>query len=407
MRMQSSVLLVALAAGLAPAQAAEKPPTTYWMDVATESGMMAGMAAGGSPMSMIGSMMSGGGQNRSVKLLNLYLNSPQPQPPQPTAAHFIPPGQRMGEKLPLLIETAEKGTPRSYDEPPELERKGRLLIYWGCDDKVRPGQPRVIDFGSMSPDQMAKSMPSFAGAGGQTPPRIRSGWLFADWPNRENSMQVPAESSLQGAHAIQSNYTPDNIRWNIGEKHDFMEPVTLAMLSSDLAKTIPFRWGSVSNATGYFAWAMGSTGKENEAVIWTSSELPSMGVAEYLTGGEVRRLIKDKVILPPSITECKIPPGIFGGGGAMLRLNAFADELNVAYPPRPDDPKKPWNPIWTVKVRVKSVGTSMLGMETDLAGGHGRSRGEAGAPGEPKGGTGGPGDLIEGAGKALKGLFGN
>ncbi|NTV11673.1 MAG: hypothetical protein HGA47_13005, partial [Zoogloea sp.] len=50
MRMQFSVLLVALAAGLAPAQAAEKPPTTYWMDVATESGMMAGMAAGGSPM---------------------------------------------------------------------------------------------------------------------------------------------------------------------------------------------------------------------------------------------------------------------------------------------------------------------------------------------------------------------
>jgi hypothetical protein len=152
---------------------------------------------------------------------------------------------------------------------------------------------------------------------------------------------------------------------------------------------------------------MGSTGKENEAVIWTSSELPSMGVAEYLPGGEVRRLIKDKVVLPPSVTECKIPPGIFGGGGAILRLNAFADELNVAYPPRPDDPKKPWNPIWTVKVRVKSVGTSMLGMETDLAGGRGGRGGEAAAPEESKGGMGGAGDLLEGAGKALKGLFGN
>jgi len=407
MRALVPVSVITLAGALGVAHAADKAPTTYRMDVATESGMMAGMAAGGSPMSMIGSMMAGGGQTRSVKMLSLSLNSPQAQPPQPSAFHLIPPAQRMGERLPLVIEMAQKGE-RSYDEPPEVERKGRLLVYWGCDNTVRSGQPRVIDFARMTPDQMARSMPSFAGAGGQTALRVRSGWVNADWPNREDSTQVPAESSLQGAHAIESNYTPDNIRWNIGEKHDFMEPVTLTMLGSDLTRPIPFRWSSVANATGYFAWAMGSNGNEDEAVIWTSSELPSMGVAEYLPGGEVRRLVKDRVVLPPSVTECQIPPGIFGGGGGMLRLNAFADELNVGYPPRPDDSRKPWNPIWSVKVRVKSVGIAMLGMDTDMAGGQGSGRAGAGTPGgESMGGMGSPGDLLEGAGRALKGLFGN
>ena len=37
--------------------------------------------------------------------------------------------------------------------------KGRLLIYWGCGERVRPGQPVVIDFESMMAGKMP---PAFA-----------------------------------------------------------------------------------------------------------------------------------------------------------------------------------------------------------------------------------------------------
>jgi hypothetical protein len=47
---------------------------------------------------------------------------------------------------------------------------------------------------------------------------------------------------------------------------------------------------------------------------------------------------------------------------AMSRVIAYGDELNMAYPPRPKDPKITWEPQWDVKVRRKSVASLMPGM---------------------------------------------
>lgn len=46
----------------------------------------------------------------------------------------------------------------------------------------------------------------------------------------------------------------------------------------------------------------------------------------------------------------------------MLRLIAYGDELNLAHPPRPKDPKVKWEPVWAVKMRVKAVTNGALGM---------------------------------------------
>ena len=46
----------------------------------------------------------------------------------------------------------------------------------------------------------------------------------------------------------------------------------------------------------------------------------------------------------------------------MLRMIAYGNELNLAHPPRPTDPKLAWEPEWALKVRVKSVANAMLGM---------------------------------------------
>jgi hypothetical protein len=46
----------------------------------------------------------------------------------------------------------------------------------------------------------------------------------------------------------------------------------------------------------------------------------------------------------------------------MVHAIAYGEELNLAHPPRPADVKVPWEPIWAVKVRVKSTGMTPLGM---------------------------------------------
>jgi hypothetical protein len=74
---------------------------------------------------------------------------------------------------------------------------------------------------------------------------------------------------------------------------------------------------------------------------------------------------------------------------AMLRMIAYGEEANFAYPPRPKDPKAPWNPEWAAKVRVKSTAFQPI-ME-----------------GESKRGSGGGSeDTGAAVGKAIKGLFG-
>ena len=50
----------------------------------------------------------------------------------------------------------------------------------------------------------------------------------------------------------------------------------------------------------------------------------------------------------------------FGWGLAMLRMIAYGSELNLAHPPRPTDPKIAWEPDWNVKLRVKSMTTTMM-----------------------------------------------
>ena len=110
-------------------------------------------------------------------------------------------------------------------------------------------------------------------------------------------------------------------------------------------------------------------------VLWTSSEMPDsgFGLVDYQTNAAVDRWEKEKVLLLPATTSCTVPKGVFSGEGAMLRAIAYGTEINLVHPPRPADPKVTWEQEWAVKVRLKSVTTAMLGMET----GGGRKPGEA------------------------------
>jgi hypothetical protein len=128
--------------------------------------------------------------------------------------------------------------------------------------------------------------------------------------------------------------------------------------------------------------------------LWTSSELPDsgFGLLDYQTNKSVDQWLKEKVLLAPTMTSCDIPQGIFGAGeeaaGGMLRMIAYGSELNLAHPPRPTDPNLAWEPDWALKVRVKSVAMSLLGMPgMDDSASMGEDGSAAGGDGSPDAGA--------------------
>lgn len=51
-------------------------------------------------------------------------------------------------------------------------------------------------------------------------------------------------------------------------------------------------------------------------------------------------------------------------------MMAYGGESHIVHPPRPADPKAPWAPEWSVRVRVKAHTMAMLGEEQgDMRGG--------------------------------------
>lgn len=159
---------------------------------------------------------------------------------------------------------------------------------------------------------------------------------------------------------------PEGFRFQLGAAQDLMPPI--ALKQTDVAGSTLLEWQALPHARAYFISGMGMRGNE-EMVIWTSSEQPDIGfgLLDYQTNPAVDRWLKEQVLLAPQATRCAVPKGVFSGEGTMLRMIAYGNELNLAHPPRPTDPRVAWEPVWAAKVRVKSVAMAMLGMEMPAA----------------------------------------
>lgn len=382
--------LLALPPALAAAQT--RPPVAqFWADVATHSMSIPGMDdMDEGSMGMFGGFF-GGTKNAGGapgKWLDTALHT-RNKPSGTLGSHAIPPALNMGSALPLIPVQVERG--RSEGEADMERPKGRLLFYWGCSETVRPGQPRVLDFARAAPDEYSKFMIGrFAPDRGAKAVAGRS-----VWPNEQDRKRVPANASLNGDHAVSGEGVPAGLRFAVGAAHDFMPKISLSA-QGDPKGPINVGWADVNNARAYFLTAMGGKG-EQEMIIWSSSEQPDpgWGLMDYLPPAQIERLLKERVILPTSTQRCAIPAGIFAGAdGAMVRMIAYGPELNLAHPPRPANPKAPWNPEWAVRVRVKSTGMTMLGMGDE--GGRGSSRAQSGQQKEESEGLPSPSNLLRG-----------
>ena len=396
---------LSLAAGAAGAQAVKPPQAQAWIDIATFSGLGMPMGAsgggmgsgmgggGGNPMSALGGMFGSGGGNADNRFgqtqsgaagrwvdvtLSTRNNPALAEAQQAVPGGFLSPGLKLqaprDASRPAPVEDDDKVVEQSAERP-----KGRLLLYWGCGAAVRPGQPKVLDMASAS----AADLASFFVARRATQRGAHSAAGRPVWPNPADARMVPEGASLVGEHAYSGAGVPAGFRFQIPAAQDLMP--ALQVQQADEAGALALQWNALPTARAYFVAGMGA-GKADEMVIWSSSELPDtgFGLIDYQTNAAVDRWLNEKVLLPPARTQCTVPKGVFAGEGAMLRIIAYGNELNLVHPPRPTDPKATWEPVWAVKLRLKSVATVMPGMPA-MSGTPSAERGGAqpGQPGQP------------------------
>lgn len=401
---------VAVAQTTQARQVVKPPQAQAWIDLATISAIgVPAMGQGGSPMAVLGSLLGGGAKNQfgntqsgggAGRWMDVTLYA-RPSPALQEATMSVPAASQLAPTLRLVAPRAQKSAPVPDDDSivedtTEMPR-GKVSLYWGCGDTVRPGQPRTVDFARA---QAAELMQVFKGRRA-TQRGAHSALGRPLWPNEHDARVVPDGASLAGEHGFQGQGVPEGWRFTLPPAHDLMP--ALALRQADAGGATRLAWAALPTARAYFFAVMGGKeGEDEHMVLWTSSELPDsgFGLLDYQTNAAVDRWLKDKVLLAPGVTECTVPRGVFAAGGAMLRAIAYGNELNLVHPPRPSDPKLAWEPQWAVKVRVKSEASTLLGI--DDAGDEPRAATDP-RP-EPK--REGPASVLPKAGEVLRGIFG-
>ena len=428
---------------LSSASAAElvqkvKPPVSQaYIDLATFVGGVptpaaaaaAGMGGMGGVTGMLGSLFGGGsggnapksaergnsfgqtqaqGQGRWMDVTLLTRDNPKLK----AATQAVPAGSKLAPTLNLQAPELEKPGEGTTDTVAGMAGpnmpKGKMYLYWGCGADVRKGQPLVLDLAKMDPSQYSKFFQN-RGAG-LSPPSPAPGRPV--WPNKVDDRLLPEGASVAGEHGFSGEGVPDGFKFTIDAAHDLMPAVDANR--SDGAGGVLFKWKAMPQASGWFVQAMGTRDQggsgegDMEVVYWTSSELPEMGMGliNYQPDSAIAKWQKEKVILPGSATECVAPKEAVGSM-AMSHVIAYGDELDMAYPPRPKDPKVAWEPQWDVKVRRKSVATLMPGMpamNTAMAGG---GMPAAGTPGQQDKAPEGKNEVVEAVKKTGFDLFKN
>ena len=339
------------------------PKTVYWMSASTQSGF--GLNAAPSAADMM-RMATGGGSGGPMKMLALDLGSKLPPSPAPASAeHGVPPTMNMGATLPLRAPkrgTSEPGTD-------EFERpKGKLLLFWGCGEAARAGQPVVIDFAKVAAGQIPANLFGGERVRIARPPSASTWPTYVYWPNAEKvngSKPVPQNASLLGNHKVAGNFAPE---MNFALQQDWMAGISMKQQKLP-SGAVGLQWNVVPGATAHFA-QMVSGKEENGAptvVFWSSSDVQTFfsGLSDFISPSEAARLVGRKQLMAPSQTSCSIPKEAVAAASetGLLLLASHGPEQNIVYPPRPTNPKEDWVQEWSVKARFVSRTGAILGMD--------------------------------------------
>ena len=400
------VLAIALTATIialpASSQQGKTPPTNLYIDVLTHN--MAGMPDMGGMMGGLGGFMArrmGGADTgkptypttRAGGMTGQYLDIALHNSLKPgiEAADQIPGGLKLGKSLTLIPIDPTKPTQGSTPPGRIPDVTVKITEYWGCGASVRKGQPKVASFTikggnkSIDPNNPMGSMQGVdfqqSGSLSKTIPvqdrdiDLKPGWVY--WPNRKHGKQVPNGARLAGDHRITGDGIPASMQFQVQETADFMPKLALRT-QGEMTDAIGLNWPTVERARGYHITGMHMQvlGENSYAMtLWSSAEVPGAGqdLHTNLSAGQLDKWLKQKVLLASTATSCTIPKGIFAGTSnvegqqatmpGMLSMTAYGPESWITYPPKPADPKLPWNPEWSVRLRARSSASAILGLD--------------------------------------------
>ena len=266
MRPSAEALLPALAFALpavAQQQVVKPPIAVYWMSVDTTSGMGAGMN--------VMSMMMGGGSGGAARTMRLELGSSQKRVGEPRAATAFRPDSPWARRCRWSRRSAHPRTRRATHESIESP-KGRMLIYWGCGENMRAGhRSSSISPGSRRPASAEQVSRQVRGPR----PGVAATAPTATGPMPRTPRPVPANASLRGDHVVKGNYSPE-IKFAVGESHDFMEPVSFSPLAKASAGAMPVKWKQ-SPTPPVISRRRWARSRAPDGIMWSSSEVQEMG----------------------------------------------------------------------------------------------------------------------------------
>ncbi len=260
---------------------------------------------------------------KPTRTLDVRLWSPSLAPQNAAASIAPPPGLKQGDKLDLAIYRPKPGQ-LEPEEDPKTQDPGKvedftIKIYWGSSKTVRPGQPRVIKFDGLTPEQKAaiKAAQAKADKVAKGQYFYKPDWTTAYWPTEKQPGKIAMDAKLPGLYALTTNYT-GNVELEAPAQVDFLAPIEITSPASDnkidLTKFIPFQWKPIPNAIGLYASIMGFVGK-NTMIMWYSSEVFEEGVPatnwDYLQMAEVRQYVEQKKFMPGNAVNVDVPEGIF------------------------------------------------------------------------------------------------
>ena len=276
--------------------------------------------------------MMGGAQRK----LEVRLWSPGIAAKDAFATLAPPPGLKQGDKLDLELyrPKAEEGTDITLGDgkkfDPDQIKGFTIKIYWGCSDTVRPGQPKIIKWEGLTPEQketMKKQAAKMrAGASSYF---YKPDWTTGYWPTQNQPGKIAKEASLVGSYALTTNYT-GSVAIDAPSNVDFLAPIDHhppgARQSPALDQAIPLEWKQIPNCLGLHISVVGMEGR-NTIVMWSSSEVQMDAGAtdwDYMQMAEVREFVKQKVMMPGDATNCTVPAGIFKDADmAFMRMIGY------------------------------------------------------------------------------------
>ena len=247
-----------------PKQVVKPPISQAWIDVATFSGMSMGP---GMMNATLGSLMGGGGGgNQKAEFgytetgtagrwmdVTLYTSR---DTSLAEAIQAVPAGTQLAPTLKLQTPERPKPPPPAEDGPSEFNYeppKGKLVMYWGCSETVRPGQPKVVDLSTATIAELGKFFESRRA----TQRGAHATFGRPVWPSKDDKRALPAGSSIAGQHSFKAEGIPESFSFTIPAAQDVMPAIEVRQEKGPSA--VKLSWTAIPHARAYFLGSMGAT----------------------------------------------------------------------------------------------------------------------------------------------------